>query len=159
MLADDPSVLADDDAVGIGMDLDRSSDRAGGHRAPVVLEAHQPGAAVGAIQMSCKARLAFACRLFDSLFKTFAVLCTQRRCPRVFGHTSSIAFQKPSAPSATASCGEVVRPRRLRSAPFKAGPLELPLRHQRACTAFLTTIVVAIAYTSCSYPGDCNAQS
>src|SRR5512143_3140881 len=68
-----------------------------------------------AIQMSCNARLAFACRLFGSLFKTFAVLCTQQRCARVFGHTSSIAFQKPSAPSAIASCGSIVRPRRLRS--------------------------------------------
>src|SRR6266481_1987608 len=58
---------------------------------------------------------AFACRLFGSLFKTFAVLCTQQRCARVFGHTSSIAFQNPSAPSATASCGAIVRPRRLRS--------------------------------------------
>ena len=63
---------------------------------------------VSAIQMSCNARLALACRLFGSLFKTFAVLCTQQRCARVFGHTSSIAFQKPSAPSATASCGLIV---------------------------------------------------
>src|SRR6476620_4801276 len=70
---------------------------------------------VSAIQMSCNARLALACRLFGSLFRTFAVLCTQQRCARVFGHTSSIAFQKPSAPSATASCGSIVRPRRLRS--------------------------------------------
>src|SRR5271168_5007884 len=67
---------------------------------------------VSAIQISCNERLAFACRLFGSLFKTFAVLCTQQRCARVFGHTSSIAFQKPSAPSATASCGPIVRPRR-----------------------------------------------
>jgi hypothetical protein len=57
--------------------------------------------------MSCNARLAFACRLFGSLFKTFAVLCTQQRCARAFGHTSSIA--KPSAPSAIASCGSIVR--------------------------------------------------
>src|SRR5271169_2973930 len=70
---------------------------------------------VSAIQISCNERLAFACRLFGSLFKTFAVLCTQQRCARVFGHTSSIAFQKASAPSATASCGPIVRPRRLRS--------------------------------------------
>jgi hypothetical protein len=26
--------------------------------------------------------LAFGCRLFGNLFKTFAVLCTQQRCPR-----------------------------------------------------------------------------
>jgi hypothetical protein len=32
-----------------------------------------------------RARLALACRLFGSLFKTFAVLCTQQRCARVFG--------------------------------------------------------------------------
>jgi hypothetical protein len=31
---------------------------------------------VSAIQISCKARLSLACRLFGSLFKTFAVLCT-----------------------------------------------------------------------------------
>jgi hypothetical protein len=60
---------------------------------------------VSAIQMSCNARLAFACRLFGSLFKTFAVLCTQQRCARAFGYTSSIALQKPSTPSATANCG------------------------------------------------------
>src|SRR5438309_677050 len=70
---------------------------------------------VSAIQMSCNARLVLACRLLGSLFKTLAVLCTQQRCARVFGHTSSIAFQKPSAPSATACCGSIVRPRRLRS--------------------------------------------
>src|ERR1700720_1106710 len=70
---------------------------------------------VSAVQMSCNARLAFACRLFGSLFRTFAVLCTQQRCARVFGHTSSIAFQKPSAPSATASSGAIARPRRLRA--------------------------------------------
>jgi hypothetical protein len=51
--------------------------------------------------MSCNARLAFACRFFGSLFKTFAVLCTQQSCARVIGHTSSIAFQKPGPPSAS----------------------------------------------------------
>ena len=45
------------------------------------------------------------CKLFGSLLSTFAVLCTQQRCSRVFGQTSSSAFQKPSAPSATASSG------------------------------------------------------
>jgi hypothetical protein len=30
--------------------------------------------------MSCNARLAFACRLFGSLLRTFAVLCTLCRC-------------------------------------------------------------------------------
>ncbi len=43
MLADDPAVLADHDAVGIGVDLDRPPDRAGGHRVFVVVEAHQAG--------------------------------------------------------------------------------------------------------------------
>ena len=47
--------------------------------------------------------MAFDCKLFGSLFKTLAVLCTQQRWPRVLGHTSSTACQKPSAPSATAS--------------------------------------------------------
>src|SRR5947207_11187086 len=58
---------------------------------------------VAAIQISCSARLAFDCWLFGSLLRTLAVLCTQQRWPRVFGHTSLIACQKPSAPSATAS--------------------------------------------------------
>jgi hypothetical protein len=44
-----------------------------------------------------------------------AVLCTQQRWPRVCGHTSSRACQKPSAPSATASSGPIDSPRRLRS--------------------------------------------
>src|SRR5947207_6256783 len=62
------------------------------------------------------ARLAFNCwLLLGSLFKTLAVLCTQQRWPRVLGHTSSIACQKPSAPSATASSGPVASPRRFRS--------------------------------------------
>ena len=40
---------------------------------------------------------------------------TQQRWLRVRGHTSSIAFQKPSAPSAMASSGATASPRRLRS--------------------------------------------
>src|SRR5664280_87920 len=70
---------------------------------------------VSAIQISCSARFAFVCRLFGSLFRTLAVLCTQQRCSRVVGHTSPSAFQKPSAPSATASSGAAAKPRRLRS--------------------------------------------
>src|SRR5436190_12863633 len=70
---------------------------------------------VSAIQISCSARLAFGCWLFGSLFRTFAVLCTQQRCPHVLGHTCSIACQKPSAPSATASSGAAASPRRFRS--------------------------------------------
>src|SRR5436190_5234878 len=67
------------------------------------------------IQISCSARLAFDCWLFGSLFSTLAVLCTQQRWPRVCGHTSSTACQKPSAPSATASSGPIASPRRFRS--------------------------------------------
>src|SRR3984893_12296808 len=37
------------------------------------------------------------------------------RWPRVLGHTSSTACQKPRAPSATASSGPIASPRRLRS--------------------------------------------
>src|ERR1044071_1874453 len=40
---DDPPVLADHDAIGIGVDLDRAPDRAGSHRVLVVVEAHQAG--------------------------------------------------------------------------------------------------------------------
>ena len=43
MLGDDPPVLADHDALGIGVNLDRAPDRAGGHRVLVVVEAHQAG--------------------------------------------------------------------------------------------------------------------
>ena len=57
-----------------------------------------------------EARLALGCWLFGSLFSTFAVLCTQQRCSRVVGHTSPSAFQKPSAPSATASSGATAKP-------------------------------------------------
>jgi|ERR1700730_18253620 hypothetical protein len=70
---------------------------------------------VSAIQISCGARLAFDCWLFGSLLSTLAVLCTQQRWPRVRGHTSSRACQKPSAPSATASSGKCRRPRNRRS--------------------------------------------
>ena len=62
---------------------------------------------VSAIQISCSDRLAFGCWLFGSLLRTFAVLCTQQRCSRVVGHNSPSAFQKPSAPSATASSGAI----------------------------------------------------
>src|SRR5664280_619026 len=43
MLGNDPAILADYDAIGIGMDLDRTSDRAGRHRVLVVVEANQTG--------------------------------------------------------------------------------------------------------------------
>src|SRR3954449_9631447 len=65
---------------------------------------------VSAIQISCNARLAFGCWLFGSLASTFAVLCTQQRCSRVFGQTSPAAFQNPSAPSAMTSPRRRVEP-------------------------------------------------
>src|SRR5687767_8857473 len=43
MLGDDPSVLADHDAVGICVNLDWTPDRAGSYRVFVVVEAHQAG--------------------------------------------------------------------------------------------------------------------
>src|SRR5436190_21317510 len=43
MLADEPAVLAKFDPVGIGTDLDRASDSAGGDRVPVVVETNQAG--------------------------------------------------------------------------------------------------------------------
>src|SRR5258707_5208162 len=70
---------------------------------------------VSAIQISWRARLAFDCWLFGSLLRTLLVLSSQQRWPHVVGHTSSIACQKPSAPSATASFGPIESPRRFRS--------------------------------------------
>src|SRR4029077_7985874 len=60
--------------------------------------------------------------------KTLAVLCTQQRWPRVLGHTSSTACQKPRAPSATASSGPLASPRRFGATrgPF---PRWRPLAH------------------------------
>src|ERR1700677_5188029 len=43
MFSNDPPVLADHDAVGIRVDLDRPPDRAGGHGVFVVVEAYQAG--------------------------------------------------------------------------------------------------------------------
>src|ERR1700676_4900876 len=43
MLSDDPPVLADYDAIRIGMNLDRTPDRTGRHRVSIVVEAHQAG--------------------------------------------------------------------------------------------------------------------
>src|SRR5271170_5100357 len=43
MLSDEPPVLADYDAIRVGMNFDRSSDRTGGHRVFVVVEARQAG--------------------------------------------------------------------------------------------------------------------
>src|SRR5665213_1911300 len=57
----------------------------------------------------------FACTDSATLFNTFAVLCTQHRWCRVPGKTSSMAFQKPSAPSPTAISGAIFNPRRFTS--------------------------------------------
>ena len=43
MLADDRTVLADHDTIGIGLDLDRPADGTRGDRVLVVVEAHQAG--------------------------------------------------------------------------------------------------------------------
>jgi predicted acylesterase/phospholipase RssA len=43
MLGNDPPVLSDHDAVGIGVNLDGTPYRAGRHRVFVVIEAHQAG--------------------------------------------------------------------------------------------------------------------
>ena len=43
MLADNRAVLADYDAIGIGLDLDRPTHRRRGNRILVVVEAHQAG--------------------------------------------------------------------------------------------------------------------
>ncbi len=45
-----------------------------------------------------------------TLFSTLAVLCTQHRWCLVPGKISSIAFQKPSAPSPTARSGAISSP-------------------------------------------------
>jgi hypothetical protein len=60
----------------------------------------------GEVRNSC---LAIASRLSGSLFKTLAVLCSQQRCARIFRHTSSIAFQKPSAHRCIALAGTALR--------------------------------------------------
>jgi hypothetical protein len=43
MITDDPAVLPDHDAVRIGLDLDRTANRARGYRVFVVVKAHQAG--------------------------------------------------------------------------------------------------------------------
>jgi hypothetical protein len=43
MVSDDTPILADDDAIGIGLDVDRTADGAGVDRIPIVIEAHQAG--------------------------------------------------------------------------------------------------------------------
>src|SRR5215472_10591417 len=46
--------------------------------------------------------LGFRLLTLRQLVAHLTVLCTQQRWPRVLGHTSSIAYQNPSVPSATA---------------------------------------------------------
>jgi hypothetical protein len=67
----------------------------------------------GASQISRRSWRALACSDFGSSFRTLAALWTQQRWCRVAGNTSSSAFQKPSAPSPTASSGAIARPRAL----------------------------------------------
>jgi hypothetical protein len=43
MFRDDATILANDNAIAIGMDVDRPPDGAGVHRVLVVVEAHQAG--------------------------------------------------------------------------------------------------------------------
>ncbi len=43
MLGDNPPVLANDDAIGVGVDVDRTADSAGADRITVVVEPHQAG--------------------------------------------------------------------------------------------------------------------
>src|SRR4029077_7421153 len=43
MFCDDAPILADDDPISVGVDLDRSTDRTGVHRVFVVVEADQAG--------------------------------------------------------------------------------------------------------------------
>jgi hypothetical protein len=43
MFSDNPAVLADDNAIGIGLNLDRPADGVSCHRVLIVVEAHQAG--------------------------------------------------------------------------------------------------------------------
>ena len=64
--------------------------------------------------ISRNARFAFAWSRCGSFSRMFASLWHQSRCPRVSGHTSRTAAQKPSAPSPTATTGARM-PRRFKS--------------------------------------------
>ena len=65
--------------------------------------------------MFCSARLALPCKLFGSLLRTLAVLCTQQRCSRVLGQTSAKRL-----PEAERTVGDrEFRPHR------KSAPLEI----------------------------------
>ena len=62
--------------------LDQAFDRLVVFNAPGFdegVERHERIFLVSAIQISCRARLAFDCWLFGSLLRTLAVLCTQQR--------------------------------------------------------------------------------
>ena len=43
MVGDDAAILLDDDAIGVGLDLDGSADGTGVDRVPVVIKAHEAG--------------------------------------------------------------------------------------------------------------------
>ena len=62
-----------------------------------------------------QARLAFGCSLLGSLFSTFAVLCTQQACWRVFGHTSLERLPEPKRAVGDCEFRRGESPRRLRS--------------------------------------------
>src|SRR4029079_12632440 len=65
---------------------------------------------LSSIHISCNARLAFGCWLFGNLAITFAVLCTQQRCSRVFGpHDMPPSRFPPSPTSAIALGGAALR--------------------------------------------------
>ena len=57
------------------------------------------------LQMSCRLSFTFGCIALGTLFNTLAVLWTQQRWCRVVGQCLVMAFQKPNAPSPTATSG------------------------------------------------------
>ena len=82
VLGDDPPVLADDDAVGVGVDVDRAADRAGADRIAVVVEANEAGLrhrgrqrveSVEAAAVRDESRALFLERLPDRLPAVFGV--------------------------------------------------------------------------------------
>src|SRR2546423_10310975 len=83
---------------------------------------------VSAIQLSCNARLAFGCWLFGNLAITFAVLCTQQRCSRVFGQTS------PAAPEPERAIGDGEPRRHVEPAPLHVEQQIAPVLRALAST-------------------------
>jgi hypothetical protein len=70
---------------------------------------------VSAIQLSWIIVLAFGCLFGEFVQDVRCLVHATARCSRILGKTSASAFQKPSAPSPTASFGSVVSPRRFTS--------------------------------------------